>query len=139
MFLIVKARGIVKGIGQGELLISPEPISFLGGVDPHSGVIIEKGHPLCGQGIAGRVLVFSHGKGSTVGSYILYALKKNGRSPAAIINEEAEPIVAVGAIMAGIPMVDHPEVPLYRLKNGTFTTVRGDEGEIQYEGELERE
>lgn len=139
MFLIVKARAIAKGVGEGELLISREPISFLGGVDPHNGIVIERGHPLYDQSIAGRVLAFSHGKGSTVGSYILYALKKNGRSPAAIINEEAEPIVAVGAIIAGIPMVDHPEVSLHRLKNGTFTIVRGDEGEIQYEGELERE
>jgi predicted aconitase subunit 2 (EC 4.2.1.3) len=72
-----------------------------------------------------------------VGSYILYALKMNGVAPAAIINQEAEPIVALGAIMGGIPMVDHPEVPLTRMRNGTLVTVDGDRGEVDYEGELE--
>jgi predicted aconitase with swiveling domain len=137
VFLIVRARGISKGIGRGELLISPEPISFLSGVNPETGVVMESGHPLRGERISGKVLAFSHGKGSTVGSYILYALKMNGLAPAAIINEEAEPIVALGAIMAGIPMVDRPEVPLGRLKSGTAVTVDGDRGEVDYAGELE--
>jgi predicted aconitase with swiveling domain len=98
---------------------------------------MESGHPLRGERISGKVLAFAHGKGSTVGSYILYALKMNGLAPAAIINEEAEPIVALGAIMAGIPMVDRPKVPLGRLKSGTTVTVDGDHGEVDYEGELE--
>jgi predicted aconitase with swiveling domain len=137
VFLIVRARGISKGVGKGELLISPVPISFLSGVDPNSGIIVESGHPLKGERINGKVLAFAHGKGSTVGSYVLYALKMNGLAPAAIINEEAEPIVALGAIMAAIPMVDRPEVALSRMKNGTPVTVDGDRGEVDYAGELE--
>jgi hypothetical protein len=62
------------------------PISFLSGVDPETGTIVEKGHPLYGQSIAGKVLAFPYGKGSTVGSYILYALSRSGNAPAAIIN-----------------------------------------------------
>lgn len=135
--MIIRARGISKGIGRGELLISPDPISFLSGVDPATGTIVETGHPLKGNRIAGRILAFNHGKGSTVGSYVLYALKMNGLAPAAIINEEAEPIVALGAIMSDIPMVDHLEIPLTRLRNGVLVTVNGDKGEVQYEGELE--
>jgi len=83
-------------MGTGELLVSPEPISFLSGVDPETGTVVERGHPLEGQSIAGRVLAFPYGKGSTVGSYVIYALKQNGLAPAAIINTEAEPIIAVG-------------------------------------------
>jgi predicted aconitase with swiveling domain len=98
---------------------------------------MESGHPLRGECVSGRVLAFPHGKGSTVGSYILYALKRNGLAPAAIINEEAEPIVALGAIMAGIPMVDRPEVPLRRMRSGVTVTVDGDQGEVDYAGELE--
>ena len=135
--MIIRARGISKGVGRGPLLVSPTPISFLSGVDPNMGTIVETGHPLKGELIAGKVLAFSHGKGSTVGSYVLYALKMNGRAPVALINEEAEPIVALGAIMAGIPMVDRPEIPLVRLRSGTEVTVNGEEGEIRYEGELE--
>ncbi len=137
MFLIIRARAISKGIGRGKLLVSPVPISFLSGVNPETGIIVETGHPLQGERINGRVLAFPHGKGSTVGSYILYALKMNGMAPAAIINEEAEPIVALGAIMAGVPMVDHPDVPLRRLKTGLMVTVDGDRGELDYAGELE--
>ncbi len=113
------------------------PLSFLSGVNPDTGIIVETGHPLRGERIQGKVLAFPHGKGSTVGSYILYALKMNGLAPAALINEEAEPIVALGAIMAGIPMVDHPEVPLHRMIPGTLVTVDGNRGELDYAGELE--
>jgi len=82
-------------------------ISFFGGVDPQSGVVVERGHELEGQSIAGKVLVFPTGKGSTVGSYTLYRLKKNGLAPAAILNSECETITAVGCIIAEIPCVDH--------------------------------
>ncbi len=109
--MILKGRAISKGSGRGELLVSPAPISFLSGVDPETGVVIEKGHPLEGESVAGRVLAFPYGKGSTVGSYVIYALARSGRAPAAIINTEAEAIIAVGAIIAGIPMIDSLPCP----------------------------
>jgi predicted aconitase with swiveling domain len=118
------------------LLVSPEPISFLSGVDPESGIIVGKGHPLEGRCIAGTVLAFPYGKGSTVGSYVLYALSRNGHAPAAIINEEAEPIIVTGAIISRIPMVDRIEFPLRRLKDGVCVTVDGDRGVLEYHGEL---
>lgn len=111
------------------------PISFLSGVDPETGTIVEQGHPLRGQRIAGKVLAVPYGKGSTVGSYVLYALSRSGNAPAAIINEEAEPIIVTGAIISGIPMVDRITVPLTRLKNGTVVTVDGDRGELEYPGD----
>ena len=109
MIVIIRGRGIARGCATGRALVSPAPISFLSGVNPETGMIVEKGHPLEGQSIAGRVLVFPHGKGSTVGSYILYALSRNGKAPAALINAEAEPIIAVGAIIGQIPLVDQLE------------------------------
>lgn len=123
-------------MGKGRLLVSPAPISFLSGVDPETGIIVEKGHPLQGTGIAGTVLAFPFGKGSTVGSYILYALSRNGHAPAAIINTEAETIIATGAIIGSIPMMDRPEVPLSQLKTGTVVTVDGDRGVMEYEGAI---
>jgi predicted aconitase with swiveling domain len=134
--LLILARSISRGVGTGELLISPAPISFLSGVDPVTGVIVEKGHPLFGKCIAGKVLAFPYGKGSTVGSYVLYALSRNGHAPAAIINEEAEPIIVTGAIIGKIPMVDRTSVPLSRLSNGVRITVDGGTGELEYEGTL---
>lgn len=134
--MLILARSISRGVGTGELLISPAPISFLSGVDPVTGVIVEKGHPLFGKCIAGKVLAFPYGKGSTVGSYVLYALSRNGHAPAAIINEEAEPIIVTGAIIGKIPMVDRTSVPLSRLSNGVRITVDGGTGEVEYEGTL---
>lgn len=134
--MLIKGRGISRGVGKGMLLVSPAPVSFLSGVDPETGCIVEKGHPLEGTSIAGKVLAFPYGKGSTVGSYVLYALSRNGRAPAAIINAEAETIIATGAIISNIPMIDRIEIPLSRMKNDTPVTVNGDTGELEYDGLL---
>jgi predicted aconitase with swiveling domain len=130
--MLIRGRGISKGTGEGDLLVSPVPISFLSGVDPDSGVIIEKGHPLEGRSMAGKVMVFPHGKGSTVGSYVLYALSRNGHAPAAIINQEAEPIIAVGAIIGNIPLVDRLDAELSQFRDGIRARVDGDRGEVEY-------
>jgi uncharacterized protein len=136
VILLIRGRGISSGRGKGPLLVSPVPLSFLSGVDPESGIIVEKGHPLQGECITGKVLAFPYGKGSTVGSYVLYALSRNGHAPAAIINTEAEPIIATGAIISGIPMIDRIEIPMNRLRNGVQVLVNGESGEMIYEGEL---
>ncbi|MDD4482977.1 MAG: DUF126 domain-containing protein [Methanoregula sp.] len=130
--MIVRGRSISRGKGTGRLLVSPAPISFLSGVDPETGIVVEKGHPLEGKSVAGTVLVFPFGKGSTVGSYVLYALAKNGHAPAAIVNLEAEAIIATGAIIGNIPMIDRPEVPLDSMSDGTVVTVDGDKGVLEY-------
>ena len=135
VILLITGRSISRGRGTGKLLVSPEPISFLSGVDPETGRVVEKGHPLEGTSVAGTVLAFPYGKGSTVGSYVLYALSRNGHAPAAIVNTEAEPIIATGAIIGNIPMIDRPNVPLNRMKTGTQVSVDGDEGTLEYAGE----
>jgi predicted aconitase with swiveling domain len=104
-------------------------ISFFGGVDPESGVIVERGHELEGQSIAGKILVFPTGKGSTVGSYTLYRLKLNGKAPLAIVNEECETITAVGCIIAEIPCVDH--IPITRIKTGQHLEINGEAGTVE--------
>jgi len=129
---VVQGRAISRGIAEGEALVSADPISFFGGVDPKTGIVIDKGHALEGKCIAGKVLVFPRGKGSTVGSYVLLQLAKNKRAPAAIINEEAEPIIAVGAIIANIPMVDKLEGNAYsRIKDGMRVSVDGSKGAVE--------
>ena len=126
----MKARVIKAGRVDGTALVSSEPIGFFGNVDPDTGIVVEKGHDLEGRSIAGTVLVFPTGKGSTVGSYTLYRLKKNGKAPAAIICAESEPIVAVGAIIADIPMVDC--VDISTISTGDHVTVDGDEVTIGF-------
>lgn len=120
----LKGRIIKEGRARGIALVSSEPIGFLGGVDPETGLVIEKGHPLEGQSVAGRVLVFPTGKGSTVGSYVLYRLAKKGLAPAAIINAQSEPVVAVGAILSDIPMVDL--VDIGQIATGDQVAIEGE-------------
>jgi len=117
-------RTIKAGNVEGEALVSHEPIGFLGGVDPETGLVIEPGHCLQGKRITDRVLVFPSGKGSTVGSYTIYRMAVAGMAPAAIINAESEAIVAVGAIIAGIPMVD--QVDITRIHTGDWVRIEGD-------------
>jgi predicted aconitase with swiveling domain len=123
----LKGRIISKGVAEGEAMTTSQPISFYGGVDPDTSEIIEKGHELEGKRIRGRMLVFPNGKGSTVGSYTLYRMKKNGEAPAGIINKECETVVAVGAIISEIPCVDKIDISkietgdIVRLNDGVVT------------------
>lgn len=123
MELSLQGRVIKAGAASGLALVSCEPIGLLGGVDAETGIVIEKGHPLEGQCVAGRVLIFPTGKGSTVGSYVLYQLAMQGLAPAAILNAESEPIVAVGAIISEIPMVD--QIPIEQIHTGDWVEVEG--------------
>lgn len=123
-----QGRVIYGGQAEGEALVTTMGISFFGGVDPESGVVVERGHELEGQSIAGKVLVFPTGKGSTVGSYTLYRLEKAGKAPAAIINMECETITAVGCIMAEIPCVD--QVPVEEIETGQNLVVDGERGVV---------
>lgn len=122
-------RKISTGQAAGEALVTSMGISFYGGVDPETGKVVEKGHELQGQSIAGRVLVFPTGKGSTVGSYTLYRLKKAGLAPAAIINAESETITAVGCIISDIPCVDH--IPIEQVETGMQAIVDGENGLVE--------
>ena len=124
----MQGRVIRGGHGEGRALVSPAPIGFLGGVDPDTGVVVEPNHPLNGQSVAGRVLVFPTGKGSTVGSYTILRLARSGCAPAAILNEQSEAIVAVGAIIADIPMVDQLAITL--INDGDWVVVDGAQVEV---------
>ena len=120
----LKGRIISKGVAEGEALTTTQPISFYGGVDPETSEVLEKGHELQGKLVKNRILVFPNGKGSTVGSYTLYRLKKGGVAPAGIINRECETVVAVGAIISEIPCVD--EIDISRIKTGDIVRLEND-------------
>src|SRR5512136_1086820 len=120
----LQGRCIYSGNVQGEALVTHQAISFFGGIDPETGIVVERGHALEGQCITGKVLVFPTGKGSTVGSYTLYRLKHNGHAPRAILNAECETITAVGCIIAEIPCVD--QLPLNEILTGSLVEVDGD-------------
>jgi len=127
--LSLRGRPICPGQARGEALVTGMGLSFFGGVDPDSGVVVENGHELYGKSIAGKILVFPTGKGSTVGSYTLYRLKKNGLAPCAIINSECETITAVGCIISDIPCIDQIEIGF--LHTGRILRVDGETGTVE--------
>jgi len=120
----MKGRIIFKGKVEGEALVTSQPISFYGGVDPESGILVEKEHELEGKNLKGKILVFPNGKGSTVGSYGIYRMKKNNVAPIGMINEECETVVAVGAIISEIPCVD--KINISKIKTGDTVRVDND-------------
>jgi phosphomecalonate degydratase small subunit len=130
----IKGRSISKGVASGKALISKQKISFLGAVDPVTGIIMDKSLDIYGEEITNRILIFPGGKGSTVGSYVIYQLKKHGKSPCAMIVQHVDTIVAVGAIIAEIPVVDSLETdPLEdeQIRDGEEVLVNGTRGYIE--------
>ena len=125
---VLKGRIISPGRVEGESLVSREPIGFYGGIDAKTGLFIEKGHELEGKSVKGKVLVFPCGKGSTVGSYVIYGLAKNDQGPLAIVNKETETIVATGAILAGIPCIDG--IPVEKISDGDHLVVDANAGTV---------
>jgi len=125
----MKGRMISPGKAEGEAIVSRSPIGFYGGIDAKTGIVIEKGHELEDQSVKGKILVFPQGKGSTVGSYVIYGLKKNGVAPAAIVNQETETIVATGVILAGIPCVDR--IDISKIKTGDRLKIDADEATVE--------
>lgn len=125
--MILRGRSIVPGRAEGTALVSPDPFSFVGGADPETGAVLD---PDAGAGetLAGRIFAFPHGKGSTVGTYVMYGLAKRGVGPAAIVNSAAEGIIAVGATLGGIPLVDR--VDTAALRTGDHLIVDADRGRL---------
>jgi predicted aconitase with swiveling domain len=125
----MKGRIISPGKAEGVAIVTSEPIGFYGGIDIKTGIVIEKGNPLEGKSVKNKILVFPCGKGSTVGSYVIYGIKKNGVAPAGIINKETETIVATGVILAGIPCID--KIDIEKIKNGDNLILDAYDGEVK--------
>ena len=125
----LKGRKIYKGTAEGEAIVTRDAISFYGGIDPDTGKVVEVGHELEGQSITGKVLVFPTGKGSTVGSYTMYRMKKNNTAPVAIVNNQIDTIVAVGCIISEIPCVD--KIEINSIHTGQKVIVNGSEGIVE--------
>ncbi len=130
------ARRIAPGRGDGIALVHRAPFSFVGGMDAATGRLLDPESEGAGEALHGRVFAFSQGKGSTVGSYALYALAKRGLAPAAIINERAESIVATGAILGGVPMVDR--VDMGAFLTGDRVVVDADGGRVSLPDVVEK-
>ena len=127
-----KGRSIARGLAEGEALVTSQPISFFGSVDPESGRITEIGHELYGVNISGKVLVLPPPKGSTASTWIIARLSENKVAPAAIVIEKADIILTAGVIIGQIPTVDNFDFdPTVKFKTGQILRVNGTEGTVE--------
>jgi hypothetical protein len=125
---------ISPGIAEGMALVCREPIGFNFSVDINTGIILEEKHSIQNRSISGKILVFPHGKGSTGGSFVVYQLAKAGTGPLGMINLVCENIIACGAIMGGIPVMDCLDRnPLEVIEDGDFVKIDTARGEVTVE------
>jgi predicted aconitase with swiveling domain len=127
--LMLQGRKIVDGQVEGPALVTQEPLSFMGSINPKTGVVIERGHELEGQCLQGKILVFPCSKGSTGGSYMLYDVVKNGVGPLGIVNIDAESVVVIGAIVADLPMID--QIDIRQIQTGDYLVLNASEGRVE--------
>ena len=126
----------LPGKCEGEMLVTSQPISFWGGVDPTTGCITDPRHELFGQSISGKVFAFPFGKGSSTTSLIILELARVNKAPAAIINLRTEPILATGPIVCKhfygkeIPIITLDEGAFQMLKTGQHVMVNATEGKV---------
>jgi len=125
----LKCHKIMGGYGEGEALVSKEPICFYL-TDPKTGRVREKGHQLEGKSIAGKVLVFSSGKASSVVQIDgLFKLASEKKAPQAMIVRDVETVLVVSAVIAKVPLVDKLEKdPFTVIGTGDFVKVDADKG-----------
>lgn len=130
--ITLRGRKVVKGKAAGYAVVSTEPISFNGGVDPATGIVTEEEHPIKGVSVAGKVFVFPTGKGSTGGSNRIHDMADRKTAPIAFVQIRAEPITTIGAIMAGIPVVDRlDQDPTRVIETGDYVEVDADNGMVR--------
>ena len=129
LHMILHGRKVVGGDVTGPVAKSTSPLSFLGEIDPRTGMVENPSSELNGRSVAGTVLTFPEARGSTVGPYVLYGAKKRGVAPVAMVVHNADAIVASAAVLARIPCVD--SIPLDLLEDGDQVHVRGDAGIVE--------
>jgi predicted aconitase with swiveling domain len=115
-------KPVVAGSAEGTAIVSKQPISFWGGVNPRTGEITDRRHERSGATVTGKVFVFPQGKGSSTASAILMESIRAGTAPAAIINLKVDPILALGAIVAD--ELYHKTIPIVVLSREDFDAIQ---------------
>lgn len=118
----MKARPLIPGTAQGQLLVSTEPISFWGGYDQHSGEIIDRRHPLSGQIAAGKMLAIPFSRGSSTTTAVLLEAILNGTAPAALVTRGTDSFFALAAVVA--EEVFEKTLPVAALKPTDFNSLQ---------------
>jgi predicted aconitase with swiveling domain len=98
--MLINATALTEGHAQGVLALLEEPLSLWGGLDVHTGAIVDATHPQCGLVLARRILAMRKARGSSSSSSALVEAARVGVAPAAIILEQHDAILVIGALVA---------------------------------------
>ncbi|WP_273823130.1 aconitase X [Pseudomonas asplenii] len=120
---VLSGRSLVEGSAQGPLLFADVGLSFWGGVDPFSGEVIDRHHPLSGQHLSGCVLALPSGRGSCTGSSVMMEAISNGHAPAALVLAEADEILTLGVWVAQV--IFDRSLPVLCIGREAFAALRG--------------
>lgn len=128
----IRAHTVSAGKAEGEAVVYNGPFSFMGDIDPATGIVPVPRHQLEGKSLVNKVFVFTTGKGSSGGDSIAWIAKQNGNAPAAIICLESEPVLSGALIATEIPAVDRPDKDIFQLINtGDYVKVDATHGIIE--------
>jgi len=129
--ITLKCHKIIGGYGEGEALVSHEPICFYL-TDPKTGVVRERSHELAGKNLANKVLVFPSGKASSVVQIDgLFKLASHNVAPKAMIVKDVETVLVVSAFLVKVPLVDKLEKdPFEIIHTGDFVKVDAEKGMV---------
>lgn len=132
--IVLRGRAVVPGYAEGEALVSPATISGWGGIDPATGTVTERRHPLVGQSFAGKVLVFPGAKGSSGWAGFFQATRLGGVAPLAMVFTTLSTKVALGAVVTRVPAVtDLDGDPVEAISTGDWVRVDADRGLVEVE------
>lgn len=136
--LILKGKGHSRGLVEAQAVVSWNPFGFWQGIDPKSGIVIDKRHDLVGQSLKGKIFIFPYGRGSTGTPGIFIEAVRNHTAPAAIINLKSEPMIIVCSLLAeefynvSIPVIDNLDRnPLEVIHTGDWLRVNGKSGTVE--------
>lgn len=132
---ILRGHGVVEGVAEGEAIVTRQAFAFSHGIDPKTGIVTDPRHELKGQSLAGRILIYPHGRGSTTGDLWMLELARCGKSPAAIMNVETDPITVAGSVLSRltygvtIPIIEKLDRnPLDVIETGDYIRVDANRG-----------
>ena len=130
--LVLRGRGVVGGVAEGEALVTRDTISGFGGINSKTGVITEVRHELRGQSFKDKVLVFPGAKGSSGWASHFQTTRLNGAAPKAMIFTVMTTKIALGAVVTRVPAVTGLDRnPLEVISTGDRVKVDGDRGIVE--------
>jgi len=134
----IECKGVVKGKVTGEVLFSRKPLSFIGGVDPETGIIQDPLSDQYGQSMADKIFVFPFGKGSSGAGLVLLELARVGKAPKALVNLRTNTVLLTGPLVMRefykkeMPVVCVDEEGMESLSEAGAVTVDSAAGEISF-------